>query len=279
MARAVLLIGLCLGLILSGCSVKTDLMTNLSDTIVNNDDLEMVEAGAPAYLIMIDSLIAGDPDSEEMLSTASRLYSAYADVFVTDPERSRKLADKAVGYALQAICLADDDACGLKTLPYEEFKIALADLDEDELPYLFSLGTAWSGWIMAHRDDFNALADISRIEDIMVRVTQLDDSYQDGAAYLYLGALATLLPPALGGKPEQGRQYFERALSLSHGRNLMVKVMYARLYAKMVFDRELHDRLLNEVLEADPHVPGYTLVNTYARQNARKLLDEADEYF
>ncbi len=132
---------------------------------------------------------------------------------------------------------------------------------------------------MAHKDDFNALADIARIEAIMNRIIALDETYKDGAAYLYLGTLATFLPPALGGKPEQGKQYFEKAISLSGGKNLMIKVVYAKLYAKMMFDRPLFDRLLNEVLEADPNIDGYTLVNTYARQQAGKLLDEADDYF
>ena len=92
----------------SGCSVKSDMMTHLSDTIVNNDDLPLVEAGAPAYLLMIDSLISEDPDSKEMLSTAAQLYTAYADVFVTDEQRSRKMAAKALTYANQAMCISND---------------------------------------------------------------------------------------------------------------------------------------------------------------------------
>ncbi len=59
----------------------------------------------------------------------------------------------------------------------------------------------------------------------------------------------------------------------------MTKVVYAKLYAKMIFDRPLHDRLLTEVVETDPDIPGYTLINTYAQKQARQLLDEADEYF
>jgi hypothetical protein len=94
-----------------------------------------------------------------------------------------------------------------------------------------------------------------------------------------LGTLATFLPPALGGKPEEGRRYFERAIELSQGKNLMTKVMFARLYARMIFDRTLHDRLLTEVMQTDPVVPGYTLVNTYAQKQARKLLEDADDYF
>ena len=272
-------ISLGLGILLAGCSIKSDLMTHLSDTIVNNNDLKMVESGAPAYLLMVDSLISQDPDSEEMLATASRLYSAYADVFVSDPDRSKKMADKALDYAQRSMCLTLDEACNLKKMSYDGFKAVLTQVEVDDLPALYTLGTSWSGWIMAHRDDFNALADMARIEDIMNRVVELDETYEDGSAYLYLGALSTLLPPALGGKPEQGRAYFEKALVLSQGKNFMVKVMYAQLYAKIVFDRDLHDRLLREVVQADPQVPGYVLVNTYAQERAQKMLDAADDYF
>ncbi|WP_051148525.1 TRAP transporter TatT component family protein [Desulfospira joergensenii] len=262
-----------------GCSIQSRMMANLSDTIVNNNDLAMVEAGAPAYLLMIDGLIKDDPNSEEMLSTAALLYTSYADVFVRDGQRAGKIAAKALGYANRALCISNTEACGLKEKPYEEFTAALESTDRGDIRALFSLGSAWAGWIMANKEDFNALADISRIEDIMLQVVRLDESYRDGAPFLYLGSLATFLPPALGGRPGQGKTYFEKAIELSKGKNLMAKVMFAKLYARMLFDRELHDRLLQEVMETDPAVPGHTLVNTYAQEQARRLLEEADDYF
>ena len=69
------------------------------------------------------------------------------------------------------------------------------------------------------------------------------------------------------------------AVALSGGKNLLAPVLYAENYARLVFDRELHDRLLNEVLAADPDVHGLTLQNTYAQQEAEALLADADEYF
>jgi hypothetical protein len=59
----------------------------------------------------------------------------------------------------------------------------------------------------------------------------------------------------------------------------MVKVMYAQYYARLMFDRKLHDRLLHEVLDAETHVPEYTLVNTLAQQRARELLKSGEDYF
>jgi len=59
----------------------------------------------------------------------------------------------------------------------------------------------------------------------------------------------------------------------------MAKVYYAKNYARGVFDRELHDRLLNEVLAADPKAPGWTLSNQLARKEAEALLASADDFF
>src|SRR5690606_40895677 len=98
-------------------------------------------------------------------------------------------------------------------------------------------------------------------------------------AHLYMGLFETLFPPAMGGRPEEGRRHFERALELSEGRQLLIKVLYAEQYARLVFDRDLHDRLLEEVLAADPQQPGMTLMNVVAQQRAAKLLESADEYF
>jgi len=148
-----------------------------------------------------------------------------------------------------------------------------------DVPVLFSAGAAWASWIRANTDDWSALADKARVDAIMQRVVALDDTYEEGSAFLYLGILATLLPEAMGGKPEQGRAYFERVADLSAGRNLMAKVLLARSYARLVFNRDLHDRLCREVIEADPVAPGLTLSNTMAQEEARALLDSSEDFF
>jgi hypothetical protein len=260
-------------------SATSDMMGHLSKSILNNDDLSLVESGAPAYLLMIDSMIAKDPENSEMLATAAQLYTAYSDVFVRDEERSKKMADKAMNYAGKAICIEKKEACGLKSRSFDELKIILSNMKKNDVPVLYALGNAWASWIMANTDDLNAIADISHIELIMQRVIELDEPYRDGAAHLYLATLSTFLPPSVGGKPEQGKVHFEKVVLLSQGKNLMVKVLYAKLYARIIFDRTLHDQLLNEVIAADPHIPGYTLVNTWAQKQAHELIISADDYF
>ena len=48
-------------------SATNDMATNLSAAIMNQDDPETVRDGAPAYLLMLDSFIAGSPDDATIL--------------------------------------------------------------------------------------------------------------------------------------------------------------------------------------------------------------------
>jgi len=204
-------------MLLCGCSsfissATVDMTESLSHAILNNNDPATVEAGGPAYLLMIDSMLYRDPDNESLLRSAADIYTAYTDVFVEDKVRAKKLTHKALDYALRAICVRRSDACTLRQIKFQEFETVISKLNVKDVPDLFTLGSAWSAWIQAHREDWNAVAEISRVQAIMERVVELDECYHDGAAHLYLGVLATFLPPALGGKPRVGRRHFARRL-------------------------------------------------------------------
>lgn len=260
-------------------SATRDMANNLNEAILNQNDLETVRQGAPAYLIMIDSFIEGAPRDTSLLIAGSRLYSAYGSAFVSEPQRARRLSDKALDYARRALCVKRKDLCEIDSLRYTEFEQRLASFTTDDIAVLYTWGTAWAGWIQARTDDWNAIADIPKIKAVMARSIELDPGWDDGGAQLYMGVLNALLPPSMGGKPDLSRDYFEQSLRLNAGKNLMVKTLYAQYYARLVFDRELHDRLLNEVLDADGEIAGLTLVNTMAKEQARQLLDGADDYF
>jgi hypothetical protein len=269
---------------LAGCasfatSATSRLANNLSTAILNQDDPETVEAGMPSYLLLIDSLIEGDPQNENLLLAGSKLYGAYASAFIKEPERAKRLAHKARDYSDRALCAHDARLCNLLERPYDDFAATIGPLKVGDVPLLYTSGTAWAGWIQANSSDWNAIASLAKVKALMTRVVELDDTYNHGQAHLYLGVFATLLPPALGGKPEEGRVHFERAVELSAGRDLMDKVEYARRYARITYDRPLHDRLLREVLDADAVAPGLTLRNVLAKRQARELLASAESYF
>lgn len=268
-------------LLLSGCAsmVSGRLADSLGRGIVNQNDPKTVEAGAPAYLLLIDGLIQDDPDNGALLQAGAELYGAYASVFVEDAQRARRMADKARDYSRRAFCLDYEKVCGLESGDLAAFRQALNGVGQGDVARLYAYGSGWAGWIKSRSSEWGAVADLPKVELVMERVVALDERHDHGRAHLYLGVMRSQLPPALGGNPERGREQFEQALAISQGRDLMVKVEFARSYARLVFDQELHDHLLSEVVAAQPEEPGLTLSNVLAQQQARQLLDSAKDYF
>jgi hypothetical protein len=268
----------------AGCAsiastATTRMSQHLAGALLDQNDPETVRQGAPAYLLLADSLIADDPENSALLQGGARLYAAYASAFVSDPARAQRLTRRAVDYADRALCAELPPACAPEARSPDGFAAALAQAGKAQVPVIYTWGMARAGWVQANSADWNAIAELPRIEAAMRRVVELDESYDRGAAHVYLGVLATLRPAALGGRPEEGRRHFERAIELSGGKDLMGQVQFARYYARLVFDRPLHDRLLKGVLAAEPAQPGLTLSNTLAQEQARKLLAGADAFF
>jgi tetratricopeptide (TPR) repeat protein len=271
-------------LAVSGCaslieSKTADLADDLSSAVYNNNDLETVATAMPTFIIMVDGFIEGSPDNASLLRTGASLNDAMAANFVTDLERKQRLSDKGRNYAFRAACAQNERYCDVLNQPFDQLEAALDQAGEDDIAYLYTLGVSWLGWLQVNTDDWNAVAQLPRAQAVLERVVELDAGYDYGNAQLYLGGIASLLPPALGGKPDEARAYFERAIELSNGDNLMAKVVYAQLYARLMFDQELHSRLLTEALAADPNVDGLILVNTVAQNMATDLLASEADYF
>jgi len=281
---------LCLGVavLLSGCGAITSTMTkgfgeDLSASVLDSNDPDTVAQALPAYLLTVDALLK-DSKSPTLFWSGAKLNSSYASQFAVNPQQKKRLADKAWIYAQKAACYEDKMWCpvagkGLADRSQAEWETMVKNLDVDQVPMLFNLGSVWATWLEANSSDWNAIAQLGKIQVLMERVIELDENYELGSAHVYIGVLSTLVPAALGGKPEVGREHFERAILLSKDRNLMAKVLYAERYARLTFDRDLHDRLLNEVLAADSTQPGWTLANTLAQQKAQQLLKSADDFF
>lgn len=258
---------------------------SLGAAILDNEDPATVRDGLPAYLLLLDSLVLAPADgskataaSPAMLYAAATLNSAYAGNFAGDDKvRAARLAGKGFGYARRGVCLEDAPLCAVIDGGAEPFAAVVAT--DTHVDALYTLAASWAGFLQANSEEWGAIADLPKIERLLVRVVELDPGHDHGQAYVYLGVLNSLRPEAVGGKPALGREYFEKAIALSGGRNLYAKTLFAQYYARLVFDQELHDKLLNEVLSANPIAPGFTLTNTLAQERARKLLESGKDYF
>lgn len=283
MPRLLLTALLCLGL--TACpgtaieNAANTLAQGLTDGILNHDDPETVRNALPAYLLALDGAIEAYPENVPVMAAAARLYALYASSFTEDAERQKRLADRAKQYALQAISVELDDLYDVVGAPLEDYVDELEDIDEDEYDLLYAFATAWTVWLQANSEDWNAIADIPKIEATLKYIIRNQTDYDDGNPHMLLGALTAQIPPSLGGKPDVAQTYFKNALKLSENKNLLAKVYYAKYYARLVFNQELHDQLVREALKADPKARGFTLSNILAQEMAVDLLVSSQDYF
>lgn len=260
------------------------LASQLGSAVTNSDDPATVRDGLPAYLLLIDGLVvddgSGDKGKASLLFAAAELNGAYAGNFTgSDRDRARRLAAKALAYARRGTCAQDAALCQALDQDIASFEAAVAAASDKNVAGLYALAAAWAGFLQANSEDWGAIADLPKVEALLNRVVAIEPGHARGMARVYLGVLNSLRPEAIGGKPELGREHFEAAIAQSGGRNLYAKTLLAEYYARLVFDQELHDRLLVEVLSADPREPGFTLMNVLAQERAKALVESGKDYF
>ena len=268
---------------ISGCSsiISGQLNTfsnNLSNAILNFDDPATVATATPTLLILIESFASQKDASASIQLTAAQMYGAYSGVFVAEPARQTKLSNRAFRYAKSGSCKQHKKWCGFDTFSNKNFDTLLGKLSKKDTTTAYAVAVAWLGYIQANSSNWSVIADLPKAKGLLNKLIVLDENYDNGGAHLYLGALESTLPQALGGKPKKAKAHFEKALSINPN-NLLVKVEYARRYARGIFDKALHHRLLTEVIEADASSEGLTLMNNWAQSQAVLLLDEENEYF
>lgn len=268
----------------SGCSMIIDsqvnkFTTSLSNTVMDYEDPETIGNAIPTLLIILDNAANGEDARGSVKLTAAQMYGAYSGAFVKEPARQKVLSRRGFEYAKQGSCINDKRWCDVPTMRNKAFNEFTKTLTAKDIDLVYSYAVSWLGYIQTHSDDWAVVAELSRAKTLLQKVVEFDERHDHAGAHLYLGAIATTLPPALGGQPEVGRKHFERALELTDNQSLLIKVEFARRYARGIFDQELHNKLLTEVLEASPNVKGLTLMNTWAQQQARELLATESDYF
>jgi hypothetical protein len=266
----------------SGCTslVVNPLLDPLTLSLQKQTDLELLRDGAPSLLLLLDGLIASDPDNERLLMTATKAYGAYATVLYEDGniERAVNTSIKARDYGISLI----NQLPGLENINGQtlaEIDEALARISPDRVGYLFWGAYGWATWIQYQDGAPAAMADLPIVELIMLKVVELDESFYYGGAHIFLGSYYGSRPQIYGGKLEESRKHFERALVINNRLFLLTHVAYAQTYARMMFDRELYLELLTEVIEQPLTNSDMASSNKLAKVTAEKLIAQVDEFF
>jgi hypothetical protein len=266
----------------SSCTslVVNPMLEPLTISLEKQTDLDLLQEGAPSLLLLIDGLIAADPGNDRLLMTATQAYGMYASVLAEHgkAERAVNMSIKARDYGISLI----NRLPGLENLNGQtlaDLEMALAKIKPDKVGYLFWGAYGWAVWIEYQEGAPAAMADLPIVERIMLRVVELDESYYHGGAHIFLGAYYGSRPQIYGGKPEESRKHFERALAINKRKFLLTQVVYAQTYARMMFDRRLYLQLLTEVIEQPLTDSSMAASNKLAKVRAAKLITQVDEYF
>ena len=263
-------------LLFSSCS---SLITSVAikpavSNLQKQSDIELVCEGASSYLLMIDSMIESDPDNKELLKIGAQSYAgsiAALQACNAPKERLVALSDKSARYGKTLLStMLPIDGGGQEKIDSALEKLSSADAD-----YVFWGSYGWLAWIEQQQGSPAAMADLVTVEKIMAQLLELDESVEQGGPHLFFGVLFGSKPQMIGGDPERSRYHFEKALEISDRSFLMAQVLFAATYGRMVFDQQLHNGLLEEVLAFDlDQAADNRLSNQIAKRRAQELLEE-----
>ncbi|MCS6894653.1 MAG: TRAP transporter TatT component family protein [Bacteroidia bacterium] len=152
---------------------------------------------------------------------------------------------------------------------------------KDHLPLLYWAAASLARW-GKHAPFAQKVQARSTIRLYWDKVMELEPAYFHGGGYRFFGGYYALVPAITGDQDvNKSREMFDKSLSTAPY-YLETKVLYAEAYAAhpKVRNKELFQRLLKEVLNADPGKdPDYAPENRLAQKKARDLLAREAELF
>jgi hypothetical protein len=244
-------------------------------------DLELAEHAMASNIKLLEGMVKGDPENENLLLLTTQALNGYALGFVEDeaPERAKALYLRAKDYGLRVL-LEDDAFAKADSGSIEAYTAAVNDLDEEYIDALFWTGFAWAGWINLSIDDPRAMIDLTKVQILMQRVLDIDETYFHGAAHLFFGSIWGVKPKMLGGDPEKAKEHFDKNIEITKGNFLLSYVYYAKFYAAKVLDEDLFYSFVVKIEETPADaLPGYQLLNMIAKSKVKYLRAFGEEWF
>jgi hypothetical protein len=220
-------------------------------------DLKLAEQAMASDIKLLEGMIKGDPENEHLLLLTAKALAGYA-----------------LGFA------EDDDFAEADTGSLDDYTLAVNNLDEDYVDALFWTGFAWAGWINLSIDNPRAMIDLTKVQVLMQRVLEIDETYFHGSTHLFFGSIWGIKPRMLGGDPEKAKEHFERNLQITEGKFLLTYVYYALYYAARVLDEDLFNSFIVKIEKTPADVlPGYQFLNMIAKKKVKYLREFGENWF
>ncbi|KPK50466.1 MAG: hypothetical protein AMJ63_14535 [Myxococcales bacterium SG8_38_1] len=287
---------------LGGCDVAkftadstAGLFTRAAPAFEEYWDYDLAGEAMPATIVQFEGILRVVPDNEAILSQLAQAYVAYAYGWIeadvealefegeyeaanTQRRRTRTMYLRALDLTRHRIRLYNEDIdLAVKgTVDDLENWLEGAFVEKADAQMLLWHGYAWGSYINAAKDDMEAIADLEYAKAFVTRSIELDPDYYNAAGYTFMGVA---IASEMASDMEESKAYFEKALAATERRALQAQVNMARHYAVKEGDRELFDKLLEEVMDAHDPLPEARLANRMARQRAELYIANADQLF
>lgn len=212
---------------------------------------------------MLDAEIAGDTETAEEMRTKAIEHYARSEM-----------------YAFKALAKSDKAFKKGRDVDPETFSKVIQKLKKKDVEPLFWAAYSIGRGISLQKDDPMQVIDLDRVEQMMKRVLELDETFYFGGAHLFYAVFYGDRSPAIGGDPEKAKEHIDRVDEINDGKFLYSKLYLALYYAYPKQDVELYKKSLQEVLDAPSDIfPGEEAATSLAKARSKRWLAQTDELF
>ncbi len=257
------------------------LTRKMNAAIQANPDIKLVCEGMPSGILQLEGMLEASPDNVLLMRKLAEAYYGYAFACVEDrdPEHAAALYKRAMEYARMALVFRHPELDGKWDGPLDSFSAIITECGPDDAIDLFLAGAAWLSWVGKNVDDPEALLALPKVEVLLTRAIQIDDTVYEGGAHACLGVYYATQPEGGGGDITKAEKHFQKAFAVSGHRLLTYDFLYARYYAYRLQDRKIFLDSLNRVLDTPLEIyPEKRFVNAVAKMKARRLKDDVDRF-
>jgi hypothetical protein len=257
-------------------------------------DVQLARDAAPGQLKTVEGFWLASPDNPTYTRILAQGYCEYAFGFLQDdietaemnqqddiaaPIRARAtgLYLRCMNYGLRLLGKDWDKAINGDLAAFEK---KVNGAGRGKVPGMFFTALGLASAINLNRDDIEMVAYLPKAKLLFERVAKLDEKYYNAGAHMALGMLNTAQGDAIGGNTLEGKKHFDRAIELTGGKFLMVKVLYAYNYGVVTGNQKFFHDTLVEVLNTSPAIfPEQRLANELAHLRAKRYLSHEKEWF
>jgi predicted anti-sigma-YlaC factor YlaD len=271
-----------------------DAMAGSGGTFASDNDPELIREAVPFALKLEESLLTESPNHRGLLLATTSGFTQYSYAFVQEEAdeleakdltaatamrvRARKLYLRARDYGLRGLEVSRH---GFDKELQADPKQAVRVARKRDVPQLYWTAAAWGAAISVSKDQPDIVADLPKVEALIDRALELDESFDHGAIHTFLISYEMARP---GVKVDEAvaraKQHFERAMQLSGGQLASPLVAYAEAVCVQKQQRAEFENLLNHALAIDVgQKPEWRLTNLVMQRRAKWLLSRTDELF